>query len=61
MVIGPGMFSSLFALSIAPPNSFPGAPWFLAAFLLFASLMVAWIVAPKSATRPTLAYETADR
>jgi MFS transporter, DHA1 family, tetracycline resistance protein len=50
MVIGPGMFSGMFAVFIAPRHSLPGAPWFLAAFFLFASLVVAWIVAPKAGT-----------
>ena len=48
MVIGPGMFSGMFAIFIAPGKSFPGAPWYLAAFLLVASLVVAWVVAPKA-------------
>ena len=48
MVIGPGMFSGTFAIFIAPGKSFPGAPWYLAAFLLVASLVVAWVVAPKA-------------
>jgi len=48
MVIGPGMFSGTFALFIAPGKSLPGAPWYLAAFLLVASLVVAWVVAPKA-------------
>ncbi len=48
MVIGPGMFSGLFAICIAPGHSLPGAPWYLAAFLLLASLVVAWVVAPKA-------------
>ena len=48
MVIGPGMFSGTFAIFIAPGKSLPGAPWYLAAFLLVASLVVAWVVAPKA-------------
>jgi MFS transporter, DHA1 family, tetracycline resistance protein len=48
MVIGPGMFSGMFAIFIAPGNSLPGAPWYLAAFLLLVSLVVAWVVAPKA-------------
>jgi DHA1 family tetracycline resistance protein-like MFS transporter len=49
MVIGPGMFSGLFAICIAPGHSLPGAPWYLAAFLLLASLVVAWwVVAPRA-------------
>ncbi len=48
MVIGPGMFSGMFAIFIAPGKSLPGAPWYLAAFLLVASLVVAWVVAPKA-------------
>jgi len=48
MVIGPGMFSGTFAIFISPGKSLPGAPWYLAAFLLVASLVVAWVVAPKA-------------
>ena len=48
MVIGPGMFSGTFAIFIAPGKSLAGAPWYLAAFLLVASLVVAWVVAPKA-------------
>jgi len=49
MVIGPGIFSSTFAFFIAPTHLVPGAPWYLAAVLLIASLVVALIVAPKAA------------
>jgi len=48
MVIGPGIFSSVFAIFIAPGHAFPGAPWYLAAILLLAALAVAWAVAPKT-------------
>lgn len=47
MVLGPGMFSGTFAFFIARKHFLPGAPWYLAAFLLFASLLAAWMVAPK--------------
>ncbi len=47
-VIGPGIFSGIFAVFIAPGQSFPGAPWYLAAFFLLASLAVAFVVAPKA-------------
>lgn len=50
MVIGPGMFSGMFAIFIAPGHSLPGAPWYLAAFFVLASLAVAWVVAPKART-----------
>lgn len=61
MVIGPGMFSGMFAVFIAPGKSIPGAPWYLAAFLLLASLLVAWMVAPKAdiKTNRELAEESA--
>ena len=49
MVVGPGMFSGTFAISIARGNSFPGAPWYLAGLLLLAALAVAAVVAPKTA------------
>ena len=49
MIVGPGVFSVTFAYFIAPGRSFPGAPWFLAAFCLAASLVLAWAVAPKTA------------
>lgn len=49
MVIGPGMFSTVFALGLRQKNPFPGAPWFLAAFLLIVALVVAVAVAPKKA------------
>ncbi len=48
MVLGPGMFSATFALFLSPHHFFPGAPWYLAAVLLMASLAVAWVVAPKA-------------
>lgn len=48
MVIGPGMFSSLFAYFIAPGHRLPGAPWYLAAFLVLAALIVARAVVPRS-------------
>lgn len=41
MIFGPGIFSGTFAYFIAPGRSLPGAPWFLAAFLLLASLVLA--------------------
>jgi len=51
MIVGPLMFSSVFAFFVAPEHVFPGAPWYLAATLLGAALVVAWIVAPKTAIR----------
>ena len=44
MIIGPGMFSGTFAIFIARGHSLPGAPWFLAALLLLASLVLARVV-----------------
>lgn len=49
MIIGPGMFSTVFALGLRQRIPFPGAPWFLAAFLLVIALIVAVAVAPKKA------------
>jgi hypothetical protein len=53
------MFSSVFAFFVAPGHVLPGAPWYLAAALLGAALVVAWIVAPKTAiqTAPPLTPE----
>jgi DHA1 family tetracycline resistance protein-like MFS transporter len=45
MLIGPGLFSVTFAFFIAPEHRLPGAPWYLAAFLLLTSLVIAWSVA----------------
>jgi MFS transporter, DHA1 family, tetracycline resistance protein len=53
MIIGPGMFSSVFAVFISHGNYFPGAPWYLASFLLFCSFLLAWIVVQKSEGTPT--------
>jgi DHA1 family tetracycline resistance protein-like MFS transporter len=50
MIIGPGIFSTVFAYYIAPSHFHPGAPWFLSALLLLAALVLAWVVAPKSTT-----------
>ena len=44
MLIGPGMFSLTFAYFIGPEHPVPGAPWYLAAALLFLSLLIAWFV-----------------
>jgi DHA1 family tetracycline resistance protein-like MFS transporter len=55
MIFGPGLFSATFAYFIAPGRSLPGAPWFLAAALLLASLVLARaVVAPRS---PSLATD----
>ena len=48
MVFGPGMFSSTFAFFLAPGRIFPGAPWMLAALLLFVSVIVAVITVPNA-------------
>jgi DHA1 family tetracycline resistance protein-like MFS transporter len=49
MLVGPGMFSFVFAKFIAPerPVAFPGAPWYLASVLLLVAVSVAFVVAPK--------------
>jgi MFS transporter, DHA1 family, tetracycline resistance protein len=43
-MIGPLVFTQIFALAIAPGRSvqFPGAPYWLASALLAGSLMLAW-------------------
>ncbi|MGC1089015.1 MAG: MFS transporter, partial [Candidatus Acidiferrum sp.] len=41
MIFGPGIFSATFAACIAPGRWFPGGPWYLAAILLVAALVVA--------------------
>jgi len=46
MIFGPGMFSWTFALFLSPALHFPGAPWVLAALLLFVSLVIAGAVVP---------------
>ena len=45
MIIGPQIFSMTFAYFIVPQHLMPGAPWYLAASLLLAALLVAWRVA----------------
>jgi len=60
MVLGPGMFSTTFAWFLAPARSVPGAPWYLAAFFLLASLTLAVAVAPKTeSAEEELAEESA--
>jgi DHA1 family tetracycline resistance protein-like MFS transporter len=51
MIVGPGIFSMTFAAFIAPERSqqLPGAPWYVAALLLFVATAVAFAVTPKSA------------
>jgi len=47
MIVGPGIFSAIFAYFIAPTRFIPGAPWFLSAIFLGSALALAWVVAPK--------------
>ncbi len=47
MIVGPGIFSAVFAYFISPGRFIPGAPWFLSAVFLLAALGLAWVVAPK--------------
>ena len=52
---GPILFTQIFALAIAPDVRFhlPGAPYFLAALLLFSSLLLAvYVTRPSAATQP---------
>ncbi len=51
-MIGPILFTQSFALAITPPQtrSLPGAPYWLASTLLFASLVLGWkVTQPQSA------------
>jgi MFS transporter, DHA1 family, tetracycline resistance protein len=50
-MIGPLVFTGIFALAIAPSRAvqWPGAPYWLAAGLLFGSLMLAWHVTRRGA------------
>lgn len=48
MIVGPGMFSAIFAISIKTRPAVPGAPWFLSAFLLLSSLILGFAVIPAS-------------
>ena len=56
MLVGPGMFSLVFAAFISPERPFPlpGAPWYLAALILLVAAGVALAVAPKRG-RPLVA------
>lgn len=62
MIIGPGIFSMTFATFIAPERRFhlPGAPWYLAALMLFAALALAFVVAPKTASAKKSESEVAE-
>ncbi|HXW27161.1 MAG TPA: MFS transporter, partial [Xanthobacteraceae bacterium] len=50
-MLGPGLFTQVFAAAIAPDRSWqlPGAPFALAALMLVAAVVVAWRVTAKSA------------
>lgn len=48
MIIGPQIFAWTFAFFIAPEHHMPSAPWYLASFLVLASLGIAWVVARDS-------------
>jgi DHA1 family tetracycline resistance protein-like MFS transporter len=52
-IIGPGLFTFTFAYFIEPAKGWnvPGAPWYLAAFLLFIAMLMATRI-PKLATPP---------
>jgi MFS transporter, DHA1 family, tetracycline resistance protein len=58
-MIGPLLFTQVFALAISPKVStpVPGAPWFVAAILMLASAIVAYVVA-KPALRTAVAAES---
>jgi DHA1 family tetracycline resistance protein-like MFS transporter len=50
-MIGPGLFTQVFAAGIAPERSWqiPGAPFALAALMLLAAMVIAWQVAEERA------------
>jgi len=62
MIVGPSIFSLTFAFFIAPgrPLHLPGAPWYLAAFMLLVALAVALVVAPKTAPAANKESEVAE-
>ena len=51
-MIGPLLFTQIFALAISPKlkTHFPGAPYYLAALLMLASMAVAYVVARPGTT-----------
>jgi DHA1 family tetracycline resistance protein-like MFS transporter len=49
MILGPGMFSLTFAFFMRPGHVLPGAPWYLAALLLLAAVVIAARVSPSNA------------
>lgn len=56
MIGGPMLFAGIFAYFLKGGGSgmeFPAAPWYLAALLVFASIVVAWFVTAKSHDVPT--------
>lgn len=61
MLFGPGLFTFTFAFSIDPKHSWhlPGAPWFLAALLLFGAMMLAFRI-PKAHGKAVVAEPTAE-
>jgi DHA1 family tetracycline resistance protein-like MFS transporter len=54
-MIGPLLFTQVFAVAISPHVRvhIPGAPYFLAALLMFASFSVAYVVAKPTSAQPT--------
>jgi len=55
-MIGPLLFTQVLAIAISPriPIHFPGAPYFLAALLLFSSLLLAvYVTRPSAAAQPS--------
>lgn len=48
MIAGPGLFAAIFAVAIARRPPLPGAPWFLAALLVFASLLLGLARVPRA-------------
>src|SRR5260370_29486473 len=62
MIVGPSIFSLTFAFFIAPgrPLHLPGAPWYMATFMLLVAVAVAPVVAPKTAPPPNKESEIAE-
>jgi len=59
MILGPGLFSAVFAQFSGPWRAWhvEGAPWFLAALLMLAALLVAWRVTSREGSSTTTGTE----
>ncbi|MGI9090807.1 MAG: TCR/Tet family MFS transporter [Gemmatimonadaceae bacterium] len=52
MIVGPGLFAGVFAISIKLRPAIPGAPWFRSALFLVSSVILAHAVIPVSGSVP---------